>query len=78
MYVSFVICEINYSIRSTFYKADVEPSIVSNSFDPKTKLLTGSNDLNLVNLFLRTFGRCTEPALCIRLLIFQVSTIKQL
>ncbi|BBN08021.1 UDP-N-acetylglucosamine--dolichyl-phosphate N-acetylglucosaminephosphotransferase [Marchantia polymorpha subsp. ruderalis] len=44
------------------------------SFDPKTKLLTGSNDLNLVNLFLRTFGRCTEPALCIRLLIFQVGS----
>ncbi|KAL3689472.1 hypothetical protein R1sor_015781 [Riccia sorocarpa] len=41
------------------------------SFDPKTKLLTGSNDMNLVNLFLRTFGRCTEQTLCIRLLLFQ-------
>lgn len=41
-------------------------------FDPETKLLTGSNDLNLVNLFLRVFGPCTEQALCIRLLLFQV------
>lgn len=41
-------------------------------FDPETGLLTGSNDLNLVNLFLRLFGRCTEQALCIRLLLFQV------
>ncbi|GJP32228.1 hypothetical protein CLOM_g16822 [Closterium sp. NIES-68] len=41
-------------------------------FDPSTHLLTGSNDLNLVNLFLRLFGPCTEEALCIRLLLFQV------
>ncbi|KAF3327460.1 UDP-N-acetylglucosamine--dolichyl-phosphate N-acetylglucosaminephosphotransferase [Carex littledalei] len=40
-------------------------------FDPQTGLLTGTNDMNLVNLFLRLFGRCTEKALCIRLLIFQ-------
>ncbi|CAK9215089.1 unnamed protein product [Sphagnum troendelagicum] len=42
------------------------------SFDPKTGLLTGSNDMNLVNLFLRWFGRCSEQQLCIRLLLFQV------
>ncbi|EFJ27803.1 hypothetical protein SELMODRAFT_171816 [Selaginella moellendorffii] len=41
------------------------------SFEPKTGLLTGSKDMNLVNLFLRWFGRCTERQLCIRLLIFQ-------
>jgi UDP-N-acetylglucosamine--dolichyl-phosphate N-acetylglucosaminephosphotransferase len=40
-------------------------------FDPQTGLLTGTNDMNLVNLFLRLFGRCTEKTLCIRLLIFQ-------
>jgi len=42
------------------------------SYDPKSGLLTGSNDMNLVNLFLRWFGRCSEQALCIRLLAFQV------
>lgn len=42
------------------------------SFDPHTGLLTGSNDMNLVNLFLRWFGRCSEQQLCIRLLAFQV------
>ncbi|CAI5511503.1 unnamed protein product [Closterium sp. Naga37s-1] len=41
-------------------------------FDPATHRLTGSNDLNLVNLFLRLFGPCTEEQLCIRLLLFQV------
>ncbi|CAI5527269.1 unnamed protein product [Closterium sp. Naga37s-1] len=41
-------------------------------FDPATHRLTGSNDLNLVNLFLRLFGPCTEEHLCIRLLLFQV------
>ncbi|CAI5492675.1 unnamed protein product [Closterium sp. Naga37s-1] len=41
-------------------------------FDPATHRLTGSNDLNLVNLFLRVFGPCTEEQLCIRLLLFQV------
>ncbi|KAJ4792350.1 UDP-N-acetylglucosamine--dolichyl-phosphate N-acetylglucosaminephosphotransferase [Rhynchospora pubera] len=40
-------------------------------FDTQTGLLTGTNDMNLVNLFLRLFGRCTEKSLCIRLLIFQ-------
>lgn len=43
-----------------------------NSFDPHSGLLIGSNDMNLVNLFLRWFGRCSEQQLCIRLLIFQV------
>ncbi|XP_024369052.1 uncharacterized protein [Physcomitrium patens] len=42
------------------------------SFDPHSGLLIGSNDMNLVNLFLRWFGRCSEQQLCIRLLIFQV------
>ncbi|KAL6896951.1 hypothetical protein ACP4OV_007523 [Aristida adscensionis] len=40
-------------------------------FDPKTGLLTGTKDGNLVNIFLRLFGRCSEKTLCIRLLIFQ-------
>ncbi|KAJ4811091.1 UDP-N-acetylglucosamine--dolichyl-phosphate N-acetylglucosaminephosphotransferase [Rhynchospora pubera] len=40
-------------------------------FDPQTGLLIGSSDMNLVNLFLRLFGQCTEKSLCIRLLIFQ-------
>eukprot|EP00268_Persea_americana_P031973 TRINITY_DN3128_c0_g2_i4.p1 TRINITY_DN3128_c0_g2~~TRINITY_DN3128_c0_g2_i4.p1 ORF type:complete len:466 (-),score=45.23 TRINITY_DN3128_c0_g2_i4:395-1678(-) len=40
-------------------------------FDPQTGLLTGTKDGTLVNLFLRMFGRCSENALCIRLLIFQ-------
>ncbi|EAZ40970.1 hypothetical protein OsJ_25452 [Oryza sativa Japonica Group] len=40
-------------------------------FDPHTGLLTGTKDGNLVNIFLRIFGRCTERTLCIRLLIFQ-------
>lgn len=45
-------------------------------FDPETGLLTGSNDYNLVNLFLRLFGPCTEQTLCIRLLSFQaLSTV---
>lgn len=41
-------------------------------FDPQTGLLTGTKDGNLVNIFLRLFGKCSEKALCIRLLIFQV------
>ncbi|KAJ1702414.1 hypothetical protein LUZ63_002193 [Rhynchospora breviuscula] len=41
-------------------------------FDPQTGLLIGTSDMNLVNLFLRLFGQCTEKSLCIRLLIFQV------
>jgi hypothetical protein len=41
-------------------------------FDPETGLLTGTKDGNLVNIFLRLFGKCSEKALCIRLLIFQV------
>ncbi|CAM8877904.1 unnamed protein product [Rhodiola kirilowii] len=41
-------------------------------FDPQTGLLTGTDDGTLVNLFLRQFGRMTEKALCIKLLIFQV------
>ncbi|ONM25978.1 UDP-glcnac-adolichol phosphate glcnac-1-p-transferase [Zea mays] len=40
-------------------------------FDPETGLLTGTKDGNLVNIFLRLFGKCSEKALCIRLLIFQ-------
>ncbi|KAL7138415.1 hypothetical protein ABFS83_10G162100 [Erythranthe nasuta] len=40
-------------------------------FDPKSGLLTGTNDGTLVNLFLRQFGRKTEKSLCILLLIFQ-------
>ncbi|KAH7302125.1 hypothetical protein KP509_23G057600 [Ceratopteris richardii] len=40
-------------------------------FDPKTGLLTGTKDLNLVNLFLRMFGRCSELQLLVRLLFFQ-------
>lgn len=43
-------------------------------FDPQTGLLTGTKDGNLVNIFLRLFGRCSEQALCIRLLIFQVDS----
>ncbi|XP_020528306.1 UDP-N-acetylglucosamine--dolichyl-phosphate N-acetylglucosaminephosphotransferase isoform X1 [Amborella trichopoda] len=40
-------------------------------FDPQTRLLTGTKDWNLVNLFLNLFGRCSEKSLCIRLLVFQ-------
>jgi len=40
-------------------------------FDPQTGLLTGTKDGNLVNIFLRLFGKCSEKALCIKLLIFQ-------
>ncbi|KAG8099177.1 hypothetical protein GUJ93_ZPchr0013g37765 [Zizania palustris] len=40
-------------------------------FDPQTGLLTGTKDGNLVNIFLRLFGKCSEKSLCIRLLIFQ-------
>ncbi|KAL5699027.1 UDP-N-acetylglucosamine--dolichyl-phosphatN-acetylglucosaminephosphotransferase [Ranunculus cassubicifolius] len=40
-------------------------------FDPETRLLTGTKDGTLVNIFLRLFGRCTEQALCLRLLAFQ-------
>lgn len=46
----------------------------SHRFDPHTGLLTGTKDGNLVNIFLRIFGRCTERTLCIRLLIFQVKS----
>ncbi|KAL6657426.1 hypothetical protein ACP70R_005206 [Stipagrostis hirtigluma subsp. patula] len=45
-------------------------------FDPQTGLLTGTKDGNLVNIFLRLFGRCSEKALCIRLLIFQGSVVR--
>lgn len=41
------------------------------TFDAQTGLLTGSKDMNLVNLFLRLFGKCSEQQLCIRLLLFQ-------
>ncbi|MCO5562630.1 hypothetical protein L7F22_016258 [Adiantum nelumboides] len=44
-------------------------------FDPKTGLLTGTKDLNLVNLFLRLFGRCSELQLLIRLLLFQAFSV---
>ncbi|KAL7197513.1 hypothetical protein ACSBR2_020116 [Camellia fascicularis] len=40
-------------------------------FDPRTGLLTGTNDGTLVNLFLRKFGRMSEKSLCIYLLVFQ-------
>ncbi|KAL7092927.1 hypothetical protein ACP275_11G012100 [Erythranthe tilingii] len=40
-------------------------------FDPKSGLLTGTNDGTLVNLFLRQFGRMSEKSLCIQLLVFQ-------
>ncbi|KAM3371634.1 hypothetical protein ACQJBY_018832 [Aegilops geniculata] len=40
-------------------------------FDTQTGLLTGTKDGNLVNIFLRLFGKCSEKSLCIRLLIFQ-------
>lgn len=49
-------------------------------FDPKTGLLHPSKatetryNMNLVNLFLRLFGPCTERALCVRLLVFQASS----
>ncbi|VAH42763.1 unnamed protein product [Triticum turgidum subsp. durum] len=41
-------------------------------FDTQTGLLTGTKDGNLVNIFLRLFGKCSEKSLCIRLLIFQL------
>lgn len=41
------------------------------SFEKRTGLLTGTKDGNLVNIFLRLFGKCSEKSLCIRLLIFQ-------
>jgi UDP-N-acetylglucosamine--dolichyl-phosphate N-acetylglucosaminephosphotransferase len=41
-------------------------------FDPKTGILTGTNDGTLVNLFLRQFGPKSENSLCILLLVFQV------
>ncbi|WCJ33403.1 UDP-N-acetylglucosamine--dolichyl-phosphate N-acetylglucosaminephosphotransferase [Euphorbia peplus] len=40
-------------------------------FDPQTGLLTGTNDGTLVNVYLRIFGRKSEKALCIHLLLFQ-------
>ncbi|KAM3690988.1 hypothetical protein ACB094_09G161300 [Castanea mollissima] len=40
-------------------------------FDPKTGLLTGTNDGTLVNLTLRLLGRKSEKSLCIVLLVFQ-------
>lgn len=40
-------------------------------FDPATRLLHATPNMNLVNLTLRLFGPCTELALCLRLLAFQ-------
>lgn len=40
-------------------------------FDPKTGLLTGTNDGTLVNFTLRIFGRMSEQSLCIVLLVLQ-------
>ncbi|KAK4580803.1 hypothetical protein RGQ29_024449 [Quercus rubra] len=40
-------------------------------FDPKTGLLTGTNDGTLVNFTLRLLGRKSEKSLCIVLLVFQ-------
>mmetsp|Transcript_27608 Transcript_27608/g.70328 ORF Transcript_27608/g.70328 Transcript_27608/m.70328 type:complete len:411 (-) Transcript_27608:158-1390(-) len=44
-------------------------------FDPKTGLLRPKDqpDWNLVNLTLQLFGRCSENALCIRILIIQAA-----
>ena len=41
-------------------------------YDVKTNLLHATPNWNLVNLMLHVFGPCTEQALCIRLLVFQV------
>ena len=41
-------------------------------YDAKTNLLHATPNWNLVNLTLHIFGPCTEQALCIRLLTFQV------
>ncbi|KAJ4845283.1 hypothetical protein Tsubulata_015092 [Turnera subulata] len=41
-------------------------------FDPQTGLLTGTTDWTLVNIYLRIFGRKTEKALCVHLLVVQV------
>ncbi|CAL5229410.1 g12729 [Coccomyxa viridis] len=41
-------------------------------YDVKTNLLHATPNWNLVNLMLHIFGPCTEQALCIRLLAFQV------
>ena len=43
------------------------------SFDPATGLLRATPNYNLVNLTLVLFGPCTEEALCIRLMAFQVA-----
>ncbi|KAK3008319.1 hypothetical protein RJ639_014423, partial [Escallonia herrerae] len=48
------------------------PIYSSGLFDPRTGLLTGTNDGTVVNLFLRQFGRMSEKSLCILLLVFQV------
>ena len=42
-------------------------------YDPATQLLHATPNWNLVNLTLHLFGPCTEPALCDRLLSFQVA-----
>lgn len=42
-------------------------------YDPSTRLLHATPNWNLVNLFLQVFGPCTEPALCNRLMAFQVA-----
>ncbi|KAJ8763708.1 hypothetical protein K2173_003490 [Erythroxylum novogranatense] len=40
-------------------------------FDPRTGLLTGTNDGTLVNVYLRMFGRKSEKYLCVHLLFVQ-------
>ncbi|KAL6557441.1 hypothetical protein OROMI_017791 [Orobanche minor] len=40
-------------------------------FDPRTGLLTGTNDGTLINFFLRILGPKSEKSLCIYLLVFQ-------
>jgi len=40
-------------------------------YDPATKLLHATPNMNLVNLTLRVLGPCTEQGLCVRLLVFQ-------
>ncbi|KAL9409069.1 hypothetical protein AB3S75_047453 [Citrus x aurantiifolia] len=40
-------------------------------FNPRTGLLTGTNDGTLVNFFLRLFGKMSEGSLCAALLVFQ-------
>ena len=42
-------------------------------FDPATGLLHATPNMNVVNLALRLLGPCTEHALCLRILLWQVA-----